>query len=260
MVAVSYLGAVEGPLWTAIRGTGLAYGANFEKSVSSGHVLYQVYRSPDSFKAFVVSKRVVESFISGTTAFNELALQGAVSSIVLGFANGQANMVAAAQDSFIRQVIRELPNDYNEIILREVRHVTTDQIRQAMKEILLPLFVPETCNVFITCAKIMEGVSPMCPQEAWRLTVLQKLVRDFRGINFQAEVQPLAFFQDDYGLKSDRPESDADAEDDYEEDEEEDEDSGEDHGEDDEEGDDMSNADVVEVNLEEQIDKPTAPS
>lgn len=158
IVATCYLDAVEGPLWTAVRGTGLAYGTGFRRSVNTGHVQFQVYRSPDVFKAFAASKKVVEDFISGATAFDSLALEGAISSVVLDLANGQSTMAKAAQQSFTRQVIRGLPNDWNTVLLKKVRSVTVSEIKMAMKEILLPIFVAQTSNLFVTCAPIMEEV------------------------------------------------------------------------------------------------------
>ena len=163
MAAVSYLGSVEGPLWTAVRGTGLAYGMSFSRHVESGHISFDVYRSPDAFKAFAASKKVVEDFVSGATAFDSLALEGAISSIVLGFANGQATMATAALMSFIRQVVRGLPTDWNERILKKIKEVSVEEIKNVMREILLPAFMPETANVFVTCAPIMEEVSDFLP-------------------------------------------------------------------------------------------------
>lgn len=161
MVAISYLDAVEGPLWTAVRGTGLAYGTYFSRAINSGHVTYTIYRSPDAFKAFAASKEVLNNFISGETSFDTLALEGAISSIVLEFANGQSTMSAAAQESFVRQVIRDLPSDWNDIILNEVRTVDVEQIKQVMKDILLPVLTPESANLFITCAAVMQEVSEL---------------------------------------------------------------------------------------------------
>lgn len=159
MVAISYLDAVEGPLWTAVRGTGLAYGTYFSRAINSGHVTYTIFRSPDAFKAFAASKEVLNRFILGETSFDTLALEGAISSIVLEFANGQSTMTAAAQESFVRQVIRDLPNDWNDVILKKVRTVDVEQIKQAMKDILLPVLTPESANLFITCAAVMQEVS-----------------------------------------------------------------------------------------------------
>ena len=158
-VAISYLDAVEGPLWTAVRGTGLAYGTSFSRHVESGHISFDVYRSPDASKAFAAAKEVVESFVSRKTVIDTLALEGAISSIVLGFANGEATMVTAAQGSFIRQVVRGLPKDWNDVMLKRVRAVTVDEILNVMKDILLPAFIATTANIFVTCAPIMEEVS-----------------------------------------------------------------------------------------------------
>ena len=168
MVAISYLDAVEGPLWTAVRGTGLAYGTYFSRAINSGHVTYSIYRSPDAFKAFAASKDVLEKFISGETSFDNLALEGAISSIVLEFANGQSTMSAAAQESFVRQVIRDLPNDWNDVILKRVRNVDVEEIKKAMKNILLPALTPESANLFITCAAVMQEVIGIFPSPARR--------------------------------------------------------------------------------------------
>lgn len=185
MVALSYLDAVEGPMWVAVRGTGLAYGTSFSRHTESGQVSYSVYRSPNAFKAFQTGRSVVEDFVSGKTEFDKLALEGAISSIVLGFANGQATMAAAAQMSFVRQVMRELPDDWNERMLEKVRGVKVEEIRAAMKDVVLPVLTAGTANLIVTCAPVME----------------EEVVKGFQDLGFQPEVRPLAYFQDDYGIK-----------------------------------------------------------
>lgn len=163
MVALSYLDAVEGPLWTSVRGTGLAYGVSFSRSPESGHLSFDVYRSPNAFAAFGASKSVVQAFVSGATEFEPLALEGAISGIVLSIATGQATMTSAAQSSFVRQVIRGLPGDWNEQILRKVRAVAVPEIQAVMRDIVLPIFEGATSNLFVTCAPIMQDVSPPYP-------------------------------------------------------------------------------------------------
>lgn len=160
MVALSYLDAVEGPLWTSVRGTGLAYGVSFSRSPESGHLSFDVYRSPNAFAAFSASKSVIEDFVSGKTEFEALALEGAISGIVLGIASGQATMASAAQGSFVRQVIRGLPADWNEEILGKVRSVEVSEIKAVMRDIVLPIFEGPTSNLIVTCAPIMQEVSP----------------------------------------------------------------------------------------------------
>lgn len=185
MVALSYLDAVEGPMWVAVRGTGLAYGTSFSRHTESGQVSYSVYRSPNAFKAFRTGRSVVEDFVSGKTELDKLALEGAISSIVLGFADGQATMAAAAQMSFVRQVMRELPDDWNERMLEKVRGVKVEEIRAAMEDMVLPVLTAGTANLIVTCAPVME----------------EEVVKGFQGLGFKPEVRPLTYFQDDYGTK-----------------------------------------------------------
>ena len=104
---------------------------------------------------------MVEEFASGVVDFDSLALEGAISSIVLGFANGQATMTSAAQGSFIRQVVRGLPGDWIDVILKKVRDVTVEEIKDVMSKIILPCFMAETANLVVTCAPIMEEVSKL---------------------------------------------------------------------------------------------------
>ena len=157
MVAIAYLDATEGPLWTSVRGAGLAYGTGFNRR--PGQLEFSVYRSPDCVKAFSAAKKVLEDHISGQSRIDDLAREGAVSGIVLGIASEQSTMVNAATDNVIRTVMRDLPRDWNNILLERIRNVTEDDVVGVMKELLLPLFQPQTSNLFITCSTIMEAVS-----------------------------------------------------------------------------------------------------
>lgn len=158
MVAISFLEAVEGPLWVAVRGKGLAYGSGFKRDPDGGFVQFSVYRSPDAYRAFAAAKAVVESYIDGTSKFEQYALEGAISGIVVGFADEQSTMATAGQYHFVNGVIREVDDEYNARILKAVRDVTVEQIKSVMKEVLMPAFMPGTANVVVTCAPIMEEV------------------------------------------------------------------------------------------------------
>lgn len=158
MVALSYMNAVEGPLWVAVRGTGLAYGTSMSYDIESGHIHLDVYRSPEAYKAFEASKKVVEDHITGVNDFDPLMLEGAISSIVVAFANEQGTLASAAQASFIRQVMRGLPTDYMDKMLKKVRDITVDQIKDVLKEVVLDLFTPGKANIVITCAPGLKDV------------------------------------------------------------------------------------------------------
>jgi len=209
MVATSYPSSGAGPLWVAIRGTGLAYGVHFSRHVDTGQVSLSIGSSPDPFKAFIASREVVQDLVLNADSFDPFTLEAAVSSIVSGFAYAEATSVGAAESSFSRQVMKGLPKEWPSVILEKVKKVKVDEIRQVMKDVLLPVFEPTTTNLFITCAPIME----------------QKAAMAFSEIGFAPEVKPLAFFQDDYGLNGEAgmsEESEEDDDDDMEDGESED--------------------------------------
>lgn len=159
MVAQSYLDAVEGPLWVAVRGTGLAYGTGFSRSVDVGLLTLRIYRSPDTYKAFLAAKEQVEGYATGKTPFDRFALEGAISSIVMSFADEQPTMGSAANLSFVNQVIRGIGKGWNDRMLEKVRAITEDQIRDVLQRMIMPIFKPESTNLVITCGTIMEEVS-----------------------------------------------------------------------------------------------------
>ncbi|PGH15699.1 hypothetical protein AJ79_02293 [Helicocarpus griseus UAMH5409] len=209
LVAMAYMNAVEGPLWVAIRGTGLAYGSRFRYSVDTGLVHFYVYRSPNAHKAFEAGMKIVEDHLSGEAPFDPLmSLEGAISSIVVDFVNEQTTPASAANASFIRQVIRNLPSDYKEKILRKVREIGVEEMKEVLREIILPLFTPGKSDIVVTCSPVLE----------------EPIKKGFETVGYKPEVQNLKYFEDDYGLEPEEGEEDE---------EDEDEESGSDGGSDD---------------------------
>lgn len=204
MVALAYLEAVEGPLWTSVRGTGLAYGTGFARSDDTGHLRFRVYRSPDSFKAYLAARAVVEDFISGARAIEQMALEGAVSSIVLEIVERQETMSSAANQGFVNLVVRGVEKKWDEVRLKEIAGVGGEEIRRVLREYVLPVFMPGRGNLLVACAGIMQ----------------EDLKKNFEEVGFKPQIQPLSFFQDDYGLSlGDEEEVEADDDeddDDYE--------------------------------------------
>lgn len=217
MIVTSFLNTLEGPLNNATRGPGLAYDVSLQYHLTSGQVTLSINRAANVLGAFVACKEVVQAFASGKTQLDEFSLQGAISSIVYGFANAEATVLCAAESSFVRQVMRGLPEDWPSIILAQVRQVKVQEILDVMRDVVLPIFEGKTANLFVTCAPIME----------------KELATGFSKIGFEAEVKPLDYFQDDYGL-----EGGEDADDDDDDDEDEDENNGDDDDDNDDDDDD----------------------
>lgn len=159
LVAAQYLETVEGPLWTAVRGNGLAYGVYFAKEVDGGYVHFKVYRSPMASKAITAARDAIAALANGTVPFEKPMIEGAISQIVMTMADEQATMASAATQNYIIGAVRGLEPEFNTKLLAKVRDVTEDQIRHAMTEYLLPLFEPGKSNVVVCCAPIMLEVS-----------------------------------------------------------------------------------------------------
>lgn len=158
MVAQAYLDAVEGPLWVAVRGTGLAYGSGFSRSVDVGLLTLRIYRSPDTYKAFLAARDQVQGYATGKTPFDKFALEGAISSIIMGFADEQPTMGSAASLSFVNQVIKGIGKGWNDQMLAKVRQIKAEHIQDVMNRMIMPIFRPETSNLVIACATLMEEV------------------------------------------------------------------------------------------------------
>lgn len=206
MVAEAYLDAVEGPLWVAVRGSGLAYGAGFRRSISSGMLTFNLYRAAECFNAFTASKEQIDGLASGKIPLDKFTFEGAISSIVQGFADEQPTAASAAVTSFSNQVIRGIGKDWNDQMLKKIRNVGEDEVKNMLAKYYSRVFDPAHANLYITCAEIMQ----------------ENLVSKFRGAGFSPQTRSLTHFEDDYGLAP------VDGEDDESDEEEGDEDDGED--------------------------------
>ena len=158
LVACQYLETVEGTLWNAVRGNGLAYGVYFAKESDGGYVHFKVYRSPLASKAIASAHKAIAALVDGTVAFEKPMLEGAISQLVMGMADEQATMATAAVQNYIQGAVRGLPPDFNQKMLAKVRAVTVDDIKDAMRAWLLPIFEPGKSNVVICCAHVMVEV------------------------------------------------------------------------------------------------------
>ena len=217
LVAIGYLESVEGPLWNAVRGNGLAYGTSFGRENDAGTLTFRVYRSPDASKAVAASRDAVAELASGRVPLDKHLVEGAISGIVMNIADEQATMSMAAQQNYIMGVVRGLDAGWNHRMMRATREVTHDQIREAMTELIMPVFQPGTSNVVVTCAPLLQSSTE----------------KEFASMGYKTQVKKLTDYYDDYGLVIDGEGEEVENEDEEEEEEEEDEDE-DDEGEDDE--------------------------
>jgi hypothetical protein len=86
-------------------------------------------------------------------------LEGAISSIVVAFANEQQTLASAAQASFVRHVMRGLPADYMDTMLRKVREIQVSDIKAVLKDVVFQLFTPGEVDIVMTVAPNLKEVS-----------------------------------------------------------------------------------------------------
>ncbi|KAI1639667.1 zinc metalloprotease [Biscogniauxia mediterranea] len=202
LVAIQYLETVEGTLWNAVRGNGLAYGVYFAKELDGGYLHYKVYRSPLAAKAIAAARDAIAALVDGTVAFEKPMIEGAISQLVMAMADEQATMATAAVQNYIVGTVRGLEQDHSTKMLAKVRAVTVEDIRDAMKTWLLPLFEPGKSNVVVCCANVM----------------VEKMEKELQEMGYKTQVKQLSDFHDDYGLAA--PGGEEEEEDEDEDDEE----------------------------------------
>ncbi|KAJ5346250.1 hypothetical protein N7452_004254 [Penicillium brevicompactum] len=112
-------------------------------------------------------------------------LEGDISSIAVNFANEQMTAASAAQGSFIRQVVRNLPSDHKEKILRVCALSPLTRLRV--------LCVISFCRCLLPRRRTLS--SPV--------RLLEDVIKQgFEVSGFTPTVQPLKEFEYDYGLKT----------------------------------------------------------
>jgi len=121
----------------------LSYGTYFIRDLDDGHLYYAIYRSPDAYKEWEASKKVISDHIDGVVAFDKHALESALSEIVVSFANAESTISEAATVSFINQVVHNQPKDYNMQLLKKVKDVSVDDLKTSLK----PIFQSRTSEL-----------------------------------------------------------------------------------------------------------------
>lgn len=112
-------------------------------------------------------------------------LEGALSSIVVRFADSEADMATAGTQSFINQVIRGVGKEWNSILLQKVQAVTEEDLKRVLKDVVMGCFEKDRC---VTICVAADGK-------------VENIKAGFREAGFTVEVSELERFQDNYGLE-----------------------------------------------------------
>lgn len=124
-------------------------------------------------------------YVNGTTQFDKHLLEGALSSIVVRFADNEPDMSSAAAQSFINQVVHNVGKDWNTVLLKKVQAVTEEDLRRVLKDVVMGCFEEHRCvSVCVAAEPKTEDIK-----------------KGFLGEGFTVRVSNLEEFQDNYGLE-----------------------------------------------------------
>ncbi len=174
-MTTAVLNAMESYLWRYIRGAGLAYGASISSDPESQLISFSLYRSPDSAKAFAEARKVIQALANGEMQLDETTVESAKSSLHFSVADSEGTVSAAAGESFIDAVMKRTGKNRGRRLLQETsvsdrsqqscpqldidtalfsqpQAVTLEQIREALKKYILPIFDPATSVAAIASA------------------------------------------------------------------------------------------------------------
>lgn len=147
ITTITILNAMESFLWRYIRGAGLAYGASIVSNPESQLIHFSLYRSPDSAKAFIEARKVIQALCGQSgelqLEIDSTTLESAKSSLHFNIAEAEGTLSGAAQESFFDQVLKNAPKNRGKVLLKAVQEVTLEDVKKSLGEYILPLFDPE---------------------------------------------------------------------------------------------------------------------
>jgi Zn-dependent M16 (insulinase) family peptidase len=151
-VAVEVLNATESYLWRYIRGSGLAYGAYISMDVEAGLLSFSLYRSSNSVKAFEEAANMMKGLVEGKIELDATTLDAAKSSIVYGVTKNVSTPGRAAIVSFSNQALKNIAQSHQIDLLEKYEEVTKQDVLEAMRKHLFPLFDSSTSTAVVVTA------------------------------------------------------------------------------------------------------------
>ncbi|BGP52658.1 hypothetical protein JCM8202_004813 [Rhodotorula sphaerocarpa] len=176
-VARAVLNAMESYLWKFLRGAGLAYGASIHQDIESGLIYFRVYKSPDSYAAFLAARDLIDQLVNGKLEMDDLTIESAKSSLAYNTAAKEATIDSAAGASFTNLLL-DLPPNYGRKHLSDTKDISGEDILRVIKTWIAPIFRPET-----SISSIALGLAKM-----------DEVVKNFESLGYEVEQRT---FEDD---------------------------------------------------------------
>ncbi|KAL0248651.1 hypothetical protein GEMRC1_003885 [Eukaryota sp. GEM-RC1] len=137
LLAIEFLVQIEGPLYSPIRGNGLAYHFDLTCDCETGTIKFDVIDSVDVTRVFDVFADVIRSIISDGR-LDDVLFKSAVSSLVYSLTESHGTAFNSAFKSTFYS-IKGIPVDYCHEFIHSVVAVQPDDVLRAINQWILPV-------------------------------------------------------------------------------------------------------------------------
>lgn len=155
----------------------MAYGASIHQDIESGLIYFRVYKSPDSYAAFLAARDLIDQLVNGKLEMDDLTIESAKSSLAYNTAAKEATIDSAAGASFTNLLL-DLPPNYGRKHLSDTKDISGEDILRVIKTWIAPIFRPET-----SISSIALGLAKM-----------DEVVKNFESLGYEVEQRT---FEDD---------------------------------------------------------------
>uniref|UniRef100_A0A1I7ZZX7 Peptidase_M16_C domain-containing protein n=1 Tax=Steinernema glaseri TaxID=37863 RepID=A0A1I7ZZX7_9BILA len=126
LLLAQYLSQCEGPLWRAVRGKGLAYGANIYVMPDKHLLTCSLYRCSQTVEAYEVTKNIVKEILS-KKSFDESEFEAAKRSLICELFESRDTVKTAAKESIVG-TLRNTSASFLSDFTKRIWAATPDQV------------------------------------------------------------------------------------------------------------------------------------
>ncbi|KAK0417166.1 hypothetical protein QR680_012861 [Steinernema hermaphroditum] len=126
LLLAQYLSQCEGPLWRAVRGKGLAYGANIYVMPDKHLLTCSLYRCSQTTEAYDVTKRIVKEVLS-SKSFEESEFEAAKRSLICELFESRDTVKTAAKESIVG-TLRNTSTSFLNDFAKRIWDATAEQV------------------------------------------------------------------------------------------------------------------------------------
>ncbi|KAL0224979.1 hypothetical protein RCL1_002891 [Eukaryota sp. TZLM3-RCL] len=159
LVALEYLNAPEGPLYSIIRGKGLAYNFNLSCDTETGLFTFELTECSDPVSAHQSFIKIMRELLSDTARLDSFLFKAAVSSTLYSLAACQSTSTSLSFSSFMLKLKGSSLN-YFSTVADAVASVSEVDVLAAMRMYLEPFLSFESSRTFFICPdSVVSGLS-----------------------------------------------------------------------------------------------------